>query len=386
MSSNWKHDANDPAGRIQVGKFNKALGRLNWEASTYEELSGVVGGVERRVTYTAIMGAHRDDVSKFKTELGEKYLWTVSRSNVNEIIAAIDAGLVELAKTRPVKDTRKTVEQVAEDTREMQEAAAKREADGKAQAEAWALLYGGAGSVTVPEGQKAVTLTLCYDNSDMQSDYFDRHATLSPEYAVMLTGARAETEALARAALACLPADVQALGWEWHTEKYANGHGNYLESSGFELSPEVRAIPGLRTAYRGTPVERGHWEIRFAGSWRKELPKHRCYGTAPERGASVSGSVTGVTVTENTEKAGVEIRFPAKPDEATLTALKANGWRWSRFAHCWYHRADAHARAFAHGLAGTTTDTTNADDHSGQEDRECGDRAYEDRCAAAVGM
>lgn len=61
-------------------------------------------------------------------------------------------------------------------------------------------------------------------------------------------------------------------------------------------------------------------------------------------------TVDAPTVSVNAEKAGVEIRFPSKPADAILSTLKANGWRWSRFASCWYHRDTADARAFAERL------------------------------------
>ncbi len=58
----------------------------------------------------------------------------------------------------------------------------------------------------------------------------------------------------------------------------------------------------------------------------------------------------GVTVSENEEKNGVEIRFPAKPDASVLETLKANGWRWSRFSACWYTKRTPDALAFARSL------------------------------------
>lgn len=58
----------------------------------------------------------------------------------------------------------------------------------------------------------------------------------------------------------------------------------------------------------------------------------------------------GVTVTENTAKNGIEIRFPAKPSADVLASLKAHGWRWTRFGGCWYNRATAENRAYAASL------------------------------------
>ena len=68
--------------------------------------------------------------------------------------------------------------------------------------------------------------------------------------------------------------------------------------------------------------------------------------------ATLAAIITGKpVVTENEEKNGVEIRFPSKPAEETLTALKANGWRWSRFSGCWYKTRTAESKAFAAELA-----------------------------------
>jgi hypothetical protein len=60
-----------------------------------------------------------------------------------------------------------------------------------------------------------------------------------------------------------------------------------------------------------------------------------------------NGNGNGITITENVEKDGIEIRFPGKPGEDVLDNLKANGWRWSRYNGCWYHRANEANMAFA---------------------------------------
>lgn len=40
----------------------------------------------------------------------------------------------------------------------------------------------------------------------------------------------------------------------------------------------------------------------------------------------------------NDEFSGIEVYFPAKPDEATREALKGDGWRWHRQKGCWYNK------------------------------------------------
>lgn len=49
----------------------------------------------------------------------------------------------------------------------------------------------------------------------------------------------------------------------------------------------------------------------------------------------------------NAERNGVEVRFSERPEAETLTALKSAGWRWSRFARCWYITDSPEARTFA---------------------------------------
>lgn len=65
-------------------------------------------------------------------------------------------------------------------------------------------------------------------------------------------------------------------------------------------------------------------------------------------------TVDGVTVTINTEKQGIEVRFPSRPAQSIIDSLKANGWRWSRFNGCWYNKANDTNLIFANNLKGAT--------------------------------
>ncbi len=66
----------------------------------------------------------------------------------------------------------------------------------------------------------------------------------------------------------------------------------------------------------------------------------------------------------NTEKNGVELYFDAIPSVATRDALKANGWRWSRFCGCWYNENTPENEQFAQGLAdGDEATATTAPDN-----------------------
>lgn len=67
----------------------------------------------------------------------------------------------------------------------------------------------------------------------------------------------------------------------------------------------------------------------------------------PESGHSASG----VTVSQNEEKDGVELRFASKPATAVLERLKGAGWRWSRFSKCWYAKRSPRTIEFARSIA-----------------------------------
>ena len=79
---------------------------------------------------------------------------------------------------------------------------------------------------------------------------------------------------------------------------------------------------------------------------RKEPPQTIA---EPPSAVSLDGEIT---ITENTEKNGIEIRFTRKPSDAVLERIKSRRcWRWSRYSKCWYTRANQTERDFAHALA-----------------------------------
>lgn len=71
--------------------------------------------------------------------------------------------------------------------------------------------------------------------------------------------------------------------------------------------------------------------------------------TTTPRTAGATTSAAGVTLRKNEEKNGLELVFNEKPALEILEAVKAQGFRWSRFAKLWYKRyseaAEAQARA-----------------------------------------
>ncbi len=115
----WAVNDANPPGPIQVNRFNKAMRAISSEHNTMRERWGVIGVQEHEACMTAIFGAgRREDVAKVQQEIGKKYDWTVSKANVNTIIAAMESALPALCENRPVKDKRITPEQDAEEKAE----------------------------------------------------------------------------------------------------------------------------------------------------------------------------------------------------------------------------------------------------------------------------
>jgi len=123
-----------------------------------------------------------------------------------------------------------------------------------------------------------------------------------------------------------------------HREKYSMGAGYYLKDGGT-----------YSTGWKIKKIALGKWsrdDIYYAaGCGRCRIPD-------PGKAQSARPApLDGVTVTENEEKDGVEIRFPGKPPADIREALKANGFRWSRFSGCWYKRRCPESLAYARSLA-----------------------------------
>ena len=221
------------------------------------------------------------------------------------------------------------------------------------------IMYGRpeANRVAIPEHHTAVTLCLKHNDSAPQVDHFDHHAPLGcPAFLLLLEkkGARISPEALARQALSLAP-DLHRLDWKWHTENYAGGHGNYLQSSPFPFPLTSDLLP--LTSVTGLPVTTVFWEIEFAGSHRGhtlELWPHRYYGAKPLMPSDLCcpTAVHNVPITAtsrlNPKFNGIEIHFSRRPEDAALNPLRADrAWRYTGATKCWYAKQNPQTLAFA---------------------------------------
>jgi hypothetical protein len=207
----------------------------------------------------------------------------------------------------------------------------------------------------------AVTLCAKFNDSAPQVDHFNYHAGLGcPDFALLFVPKQSKTERLARQALSLCPelAVGAGLEWTWKSETWRGGHGNYLQSTPFELPPELRGC-ATYTFGRNTPLTHAFWEIEFTTNLREgqlvELWPHKNFRSSiPQprglpRGAE--GALRGrptASVILNPAKNGVEIHFTRRPDDAALQPLRDDRrWRYTGFSRCWYSRATPEAVAWA---------------------------------------
>jgi hypothetical protein len=190
-------------------------------------------------------------------------------------------------------------------------------------------------------------------------DHFDYHARLGcPDFLLLLVKKGrpnfGQTETLARKALSLCP-ELQRLDWTWHSERYAGGHGNYLQSS---PCPLPAGIPAPIPAFNNSPVRLAHWEIEFTASHpghTLELWPHKHFGdqsiipNSQTRDASPQSQTPITAVSRlNPQFNGVEIHFTRRPDDAALAPLRAAAWRYTGRSQCWYAKQTPATLAFAH--------------------------------------
>lgn len=120
------------------------------------------------------------------------------------------------------------------------------------------------------------------------------------------------------------------------------------------------------------------------------VPQFEPLSSSPAAGANIgpwppASSGNGseeITVSENEEKGGVEIKFKAKPDSFTLSSLKTHGFRWSKFQKLWYAKATESRLRFAYALTGTSMETRSLQ-QQGAFEPDHFDMQVEDNMAAA---
>ena len=221
--------------------------------------------------------------------------------------------------TIPVVDKRKSLEQLKAE----HEAFVKRmEEESREQTEF------AARCVEIPKGNRGVELSICYDDSDLMTDYYCPHREVeSFLLAIIPEGKR--LEAILRNVIDRIPA-LKNIEWEWKKEDYSMGHGLYLTS---KSSPFQREIKG-----KGTINCHGNIEFVHAGTKIIPHPEYYLGEINPKGGNGSKVNVEEVTLRENPQFNGLEIIFPCKPEPSIIEDLKNLGFRWSFKQGLWYRK------------------------------------------------
>jgi hypothetical protein len=244
-----------------------------------------------------------------------------------------------------VDDQRKTEEQQAAEDQKYKKIHEEVEAKQNAETSAFVAKWCQPEKVDIPEGMFAIYLQITYDGSHYPSDYYAPHCSIGLPMLLGLASIQPKTERLASVFMQRHP-ELASLKWEWCTENYSGGWGNYLISNW-----TGNMVP--QKSYGREEVDT-RFEVRFCKRGRyKEMHPYKHY-KATSLPASVSAEATataGVTMRLNAAKAGVEIYFTGKPGEDVLASLHAAGFRHSR-RRFWYAKQSERTLEFARNLTG----------------------------------
>jgi hypothetical protein len=304
-------------GPRKVKPIAQLIKDLGEEVGTFTELSGTIGGEERRSKIWSPYGGPRNQVAIDKMKLiGTKYNWEITDANAAALEADLKAALADAKAARPVIDQRISQEErqatIQANVARQQEQAAKDAACAEAFKAIMAKKPPGATAIIIAEYRK--------DESDSMTDYFgsrvERTVAIGWRY-----GSRESFMQMRRAAR--LFPETRHLGDGDATveqrENWSGGDGYYLSSTGRNGTGwKVRSISFGYARY-GKPIEDG------LQAFTLDVP----VGLE---------SADDVEIRENTEMGGIEIHFKSKPSRDVLGLLKSQGWRWANRSKCWYKR------------------------------------------------
>jgi len=406
------------AGPRQTKKVNEALNDIKREGRTFEKINGVVGGEERRYAYMEIFGRVRPEATAAMVEIGERFGWAVTPMNHMQIVAACEAAIETLKASRPVTDERETPEQVAERNKICKEAEAKRAEEGRKRQERQAEILREHAHLT-PEHGSGLSPWAC------------GAANMRRELTTAFPGIRFEVKSKSYSGGSSIDAHwvdgptereageiigrYQRCSFDGMTDMETRrdnafsdvfGGASYTSGSrtvsGYIRAMAERVILGDGQTYSSvSAVEYSHVHkflcglslkagqtvtgIRFdsdSGEFVADLsePAPVAPVVMDTTTGTAAGSASGVRVTENEEKDGVEIRFAGNPGPSVTGELKRHGFRWSKFQKLWYAKRSAARLAYAYGLAGKDAPERGPVDPMGV------DAAYDDACARACGL
>ena len=338
---------------IKIGKKEFKVKSLKREAESFQnvvdnmvktpyfskEITGIVGNKDSERTtllFTLFTPNKLDNPEQFEQER-DAFL-----ENMPELIEKKD--LPELIKKAneirykhiPIVDERKTVEVIEERNNKYKKEQKKREE----KTQVFIAEYCKPEPVKIPDGMMAVYLQITFDDSDVMTDYFNRHSRIGKEMLLAIVPNKRKTEKLARSVLSNY-SKLSKYKWTWHVENYSMGHGNYLISEWTDNKFEKNAYD------RRTEVST-RYEIKF-NEYSEEMYLYKDYiENGSDNSVEVADeNVEGVIVRKNEVKNGVEIKFPDKPSQEIRDRLKIKGFRYSRKLKIWYSKFTADKLIFA---------------------------------------
>jgi len=331
-----KQWTNIDVGPRKIKPIGQLIKDIRWAAKATVELSNHLEGdvvVDKQDDYCRMMlvgGPVNEEVMQSLDNIYGLFNGQITLATYDSLQENLEKCL-KYAKDNPlISDVRKTKEELIEHRNAIK---ASMDSQKKQQEEF------DSNSIEIPEGCMPIYLNKVYDDSDGMTDYYSPHASYGDDLLLAYTKTTRETEALARKVVGAIPS-LQGLTFAWHTEKWSGGHGNYL-TTGYGI--EKADVHGQEKYIA--------YEICF-GYRRKMIPHFEYVGNIDGIGIQTTAptKVDGISITENDEKDGIEIRFPAKPDQTILAKLKEKGFRWSNFNKCWYIKRTEDNKQFAQGL------------------------------------
>ena len=307
----------------QVKELERLLNELRAQHNSLTEWTNHYDGnivTEDKTTIWNLFGSNvRQDLKEKMQAIFDEYRGLITPENYQKIKIALDDCLTWAKSTIPIVDKRMPLEQLKAE----HEVFVKRmEEESKSQAEF------NANCVEIPKGKRGVELSICYDDSDIMTDYHCPHREVeSFLLAIIPEGKR--LEAILRNIIERIPT-LKDIEWEWRKEDYSMGHGLYLTS---KSSPFPREI-------QGKGLTHCHGNTQFVHGGTKIIPHPEYYlGEINQNGGNDSKlNVEEVTLRENPQFNGLEVIFPCKPEASIIENLKTLGFRWSFKQGLWYRR------------------------------------------------
>jgi hypothetical protein len=248
---------NESAGPRQIKGLKEAASALQRTIREHVELTGVRGGREDRcVLWSQFGGPDNARARELWNGVGERFAWTITKANFQEIERALLEALPLAQAGRPVIDNRRDP---AEDA-VLQAKIAERNAEDKRRQEAVDAARAAVVAKRPPGAAALIVAELDEDTSDSMTDYF-AHTTARCVAIGWRTGSREDFRQLRRAATG-FP-ETAHLGPDApdaveHRENYSMGSGNYLKDGGSHSSGWKVRSWGINAD--GT-LERGGWHV-----------------------------------------------------------------------------------------------------------------------------